>query len=204
MSPGVKGAIAGAKHWNWRGGRSQPKGRHILVHAPGHPRAHKNYVREHILIAERALGKPLPPKAVVHHANEVKDDNANSNLVILQSQGEHAALHSRLRTWRAGGNPWVERLCGNCGTVKPLAEFRQSPRRRHPWCSNCVLLTDRRRYNRTPMSERHGSSKLTVEQVLAIRAAAASGEKQADLARSYGVSKFVINDIVWRRKWKSV
>jgi hypothetical protein len=44
-------------------------------------------VFESVLIAEKVLGKPLPEGAHVHHVNEIKDDNRNSNLVICQSIG---------------------------------------------------------------------------------------------------------------------
>jgi HNH endonuclease len=59
----------------------------------------ENYVRkvEHIVIAERALGKQLPPKAVVHHINGKPADNRNSNLVICQDQSYHMLLHKRAR-----------------------------------------------------------------------------------------------------------
>lgn len=54
----------------WNGGRLERDGR-VLIYRPEHQRAHSNgYVYEHILVAESALGKPLPVRAVVHHVNE--------------------------------------------------------------------------------------------------------------------------------------
>lgn len=49
----------------------------------------------HDRVAERALGRPLPPGAVVHHVDGNPANNAPSNLVICPSQKYHALLHRR-------------------------------------------------------------------------------------------------------------
>lgn len=81
--------------------------------------------QEHAVVAERALGKPLPMRAVVHHVNENRRNNANSNLVICQDDTYHKLLHARARVVRAGGNPNTEAICTNCKTVKPLDAFNR-------------------------------------------------------------------------------
>lgn len=78
-------------------------------------------VRLHIVRAERALGKTLPPKAVVHHADGTKGDDAP--LVICQDQAFHMLLHARLRVKAAGGDPNVDSICGRCRNVKPREAF---------------------------------------------------------------------------------
>lgn len=78
---------------------------------------------DHRLRAARALGKPLPPGAVVHHADGTKDEHAP--LVICQDETYHRLLHARMRIVRAGGNPNTEKICSACQQVKPRAAFKQ-------------------------------------------------------------------------------
>lgn len=37
------------------------KGKYRYSYAPEYPKAHQNHILEHRLLAEKALGKPLPP-----------------------------------------------------------------------------------------------------------------------------------------------
>jgi len=58
-------------------------------------------VYEHIHLAEKALGKKLPAKAIVHHMNEKAGDNHTPfNLVICPDQAYHKLLHKRAREYR--------------------------------------------------------------------------------------------------------
>lgn len=85
--------ISGANHPQWKGGRIRRKG-YIFLHRPDHPYCDSlGYVREHRLVMEEHLGRFLEPKEVVHHVNEVKDDNRLENLELFADNGKHTAHH---------------------------------------------------------------------------------------------------------------
>lgn len=93
----------------------------------GHPRADvQGHVAIHVLVVERALGKPLPIGAEVHHVDEDKANNAPSNLVVCQDRAYHKLLHARARVVRAGGDPNTQRLCSKCRHALPLAAFNRN------------------------------------------------------------------------------
>lgn len=92
------------QHYAWRGGKTT-NGHYIRTMEKGHPRGDRNgYVLEHVLIAEKALGRPLPDSAEVHHVNEIKTDNRSENLVICQDRAYHSLLHARTRALKACGD----------------------------------------------------------------------------------------------------
>lgn len=68
---------------------------------------------EHILIAERVLGKTLPHGVQVHHVNEIRLDNNHKNLVICESAAYHKLLHKRQDALNACGHAdWIKcRFC---------------------------------------------------------------------------------------------
>ena len=103
-------ARSGSFSPRWGGGRSVDRDGRIRIQVLG------RQIFEHIAVAERALGKPLPPKAVVHHVNRRVDDNRPSNLVICQDTKYHHLLHVRMRVRDAGGNPNTDRICAHCRT----------------------------------------------------------------------------------------
>ena len=84
--------------------------------------------------AERALGHPLPPKAVVHHADGTRSES--SPLVICQDAAYHRLLHTRMRVKAAGGNPNTDMICYGCHRVVPIAAFHR--RKKYGWyCDEC-------------------------------------------------------------------
>ena len=94
-------SLPGPLSLHWKGGRIKTSAGYIAVSAPGHPRpdrrAGRGYVLEHILVAEKALGRFLPQGVEVHHVNEKKDDNRNQNLVICENSAYHGLLHKRMK-----------------------------------------------------------------------------------------------------------
>ena len=97
----------------WNGGLTKTKG-YIVERSPGHPRSGvRGYVPQHVLVAERALGRYLPLKAEVHHVNAIRHDNRGCNLVVCEDHGFHMLLHQRARAFSATGNPKA-RKCVYC------------------------------------------------------------------------------------------
>ncbi len=78
---------------------------YIRVYLPEHPRASHGYILEHMLVVERALGKPLPLTAEVHHIDGDHANNTNSNLVVCENGSYHMLLHQRQRALAACGDP---------------------------------------------------------------------------------------------------
>ena len=77
--------------------------------------------RIHILRAERALGRPLPPGVEVHHADGSK--GADAPLVICPDRAYHRLLHVRMRIQAAGGNPNTQRICGTCKQLRLIDDM---------------------------------------------------------------------------------
>lgn len=104
-----------SNHPSWHGGRRETFAGYIEVHMPEHPHARKNgYVFEHILIAEKAIGRHLTSEEVVHHKNEIKTDNRPENLKVI-TKGEHSHIHAQPKT----GEYLICPVCGKQFYVKP-------------------------------------------------------------------------------------
>jgi len=80
----------GSRNRAWKGGRILDKDGYVLLHRPSHPQANSGgYVREHRLVMETALGRPLLPTEVVHHRNGNKADNPIENLELLPDNSQN-------------------------------------------------------------------------------------------------------------------
>jgi hypothetical protein len=82
-------------------------------------------VGEHVLVAERALGRRLPAGVEVHHFNEVRSDNRPGNLVVCPSTEYHRLLHVRQAALDASGHAdW--RKCTYCKQYDAPENIQQS------------------------------------------------------------------------------
>jgi hypothetical protein len=83
-----KGKCRGKKNFQWKGGRT--------------PAMHY-YRRQSYEIAAICEGKPLRRGEVIHHNDEVKENNAPENLLIFPTNREHMYYHQQLlKLQRAG------------------------------------------------------------------------------------------------------
>lgn len=80
----------------WKGGTYYHSDGYIYEYAPDHPAAEtaKGYVLQHRLVMEDKLNRLLAPGELVHHINEVKDDNRPENLE-LHDRSSHMKHHKR-------------------------------------------------------------------------------------------------------------
>jgi len=123
-----------SQHHNWKGGTVISSDGYVSILMPEHPRAWGcGYVKEHILIAEKALGKPLPFSARIHHANGTK----TGPLVICENEQYHQYLHYRMRAYRACGhaNWW---RCGICKQWDKPENLHTNPKGKQPYHRICA------------------------------------------------------------------
>lgn len=91
----------------WKGGMRINGQGYKMIYIPDHERSDQSgYVKYHIFIAEKALGKNLHSKAVVHH-------HSKEQFVICEDQKYHMLLHLRARAMEVCGHvDW--RKCNFC------------------------------------------------------------------------------------------
>lgn len=87
------------------------KSGHIVISKGG--RGNQKFMLEHRIVAERAIGKSLPPGSEIHHWDENPANNDPSNLVICPDKAYHKLLHVRMDAYKATGDP-DKRKCPFC------------------------------------------------------------------------------------------
>lgn len=87
----------GQRPFNYKGWSRHPEG-YIMIPNRHHPRIIKKfYVMRSILVVEFYLRRHLTPEEVVHHINEIKDDDRPENLYLFVNHSEHMRYHMNYR-----------------------------------------------------------------------------------------------------------
>lgn len=131
--------LSGPGNSNWKGGRIIPKEprRYVTVQTV-RKNGKRGQVKEHILLAEKALGRPLPEKAQCHHLNGDSRDNSPGNVVICEDAKYHRLLHARMRRLKDVGDLNHKR-CTVCKRIKPLCDFARLKTNWDGRYSNCKV-----------------------------------------------------------------
>ncbi len=67
---------------------------YVAVHQPNHHRASGfGLVYEHILVAEKKIGRELYPQEVVHHIDRNRSNNDPDNLLVFATKADHTSFH---------------------------------------------------------------------------------------------------------------
>ena len=76
------------------GGRTRDARGYIRIFSPDHPNKNNaGYVYEHRLVAEKIFGRLLKKSELVHHTNEINDDNRPENLCYFRRCSAHKRIH---------------------------------------------------------------------------------------------------------------
>ncbi|MEK9207166.1 MAG: HNH endonuclease [Patescibacteria group bacterium] len=79
----------------WKGGITMHSDGYIYIKDRSHPFSDKQgYVLEHRIVMEKHIGRYLSKNEIIHHMNEVKNDNRIENLRIM-TLSEHTILHNK-------------------------------------------------------------------------------------------------------------
>jgi hypothetical protein len=124
----------------WKGGKTKDVYGYVLVRDESNKRPNNSshQIKEHVAIAENAMGKPLPFRAMVHHFNGIKSDNRNSNLIVCENNAYHKLLHMRQKAFIATGdvNKRKCKYCKQWDDVENLHHDKTSGSYLHRPCAN--------------------------------------------------------------------
>lgn len=101
---------------------------------------------QHHVVAEAAIGRPLPAGAVVHHVDGNPLNNAPSNLVVCPDQSYHKLIHMRQNALEACGNPSHRRcfVCREYDSVDQMTRVGDSRSGHKHYHRACLAVLRRR------------------------------------------------------------
>lgn len=68
---------------------------YVAIYMPEHKRSFDNgCVYEHVLVAEKMLGRELKKEEVVHHKDACRNNNEPDNLMVFENDRSHALYHA--------------------------------------------------------------------------------------------------------------
>lgn len=103
--------------------------------------------KEHLVLAEKALGKKIPKGIEVHHVDCNGMNNAAANLVICQDHSYHMLLHKRQRAMDACGNPNFLKceICKTWSSPDGMYVRKDGKGQWHRTCGNITRLKRKQR-----------------------------------------------------------
>ena len=102
------------------------------------------YVLEHIIVAEKKLGRMLRPGETVHHIDRNRKNNDPDNLMVFATVGDHTAFHAGHEIFK-DGDVWraimETSICPVCG--KEFVITSQQKKYKTRYCGiGCKLKSD--------------------------------------------------------------
>jgi len=137
----------GCCHYSYNNGRYVNSDGYVMVMCPEHPRAvGKGYVREHMLVMEKALGRQILVTERIHHIDSDKTNNAVGNLLVFKTHSMHNAFEARLRAFKATGN-WEWKMCLFCHKYDDPARMAGRSQDSSMYHRNCRLEYEKGRHS---------------------------------------------------------
>lgn len=134
---------------NFKGGSFDKNGYRVVRRGRDLPA-----IREHRLVMERMIGRPLLKTEVVHHKNGNILDNRPENLELFKSQGDHRRHHAKY--FRSA----THKQCARCRAVKSRVLFPPTSRTRPTedpngsYCNRCKSVLEAARIKRNRLTKK--------------------------------------------------